>query len=64
MKKSKSFDLSKYQKKPTEKPDMLTSSVYLSRDQVNFVRLKKINLSNLVRDVLDEVMNEDQKKGK
>lgn len=64
MKKSKSFDLSKYQKKPTEKPDMLTSSVYLSRDQVNFVRLKKINLSNLVRDVLDEVMNEDQRKGK
>jgi hypothetical protein len=56
MKKSRSFDLSKYQKKPTEKPDMVTSSVYLSRDQITFLKLKQINLSNLVRDIIDDIM--------
>jgi hypothetical protein len=56
MKKSRSFDLSKYQKKPTEKADMVTSSVYLSRDQITFLKLKQINLSNLVRDIIDDIM--------
>jgi hypothetical protein len=62
MKKSKSFDLSKYQKKPTEKPDMVTSSVYLSRDQVTFLKLKQINLSNLVRDIVDDIMAKERSK--
>jgi hypothetical protein len=62
MKKSKSFDLSKYQKKPTEKPDMVTSSVYLSRDQVTFLKLKQINLSNLVRDIVDDIMAKERGK--
>lgn len=56
------LDLEKYQKQNIEKLDVKPKSVGLEPKHLEFIKLFNINLSALVRDVLDKLMAEKEEK--
>lgn len=54
------LELEKYQKSNTEKLDATTSGVSIEKKHKLFLKKFKINLSALVRDVIDNLMREKE----
>lgn len=54
--KIKEINLEDYRRDVAEKLDAVTTSVHLDRRHMDFVRQNNINLSRLVRDVIDQIM--------
>jgi hypothetical protein len=52
--------LQRYIKSQGTKVEMKTTSINLETTQYNFVKLKNINLSKILRDFIQELMDEDK----
>lgn len=55
------LDLKKYQKQNTEKLDAVGTSVSIERPHKEFIETNNINLSALVRDVIDGLIAQQNK---
>lgn len=57
--------LKKYVKVAPSKSELQTTSITLAKRHVDFVRKANLNLSHLIRDVIDQIIkDEESKKGK
>ena len=59
-----SVDLADYRKETTEKIDAVTTSLNLERKHLDFLRKNNLNLSRLVRDFLNSLINGGIQNGK
>lgn len=50
------INLDDYRRETADKLDAVTTSVHLDRKHMDFIRQNNINLSRLVRDVIDKIM--------
>lgn len=57
-------NLEKYLKKQLDKAETKVTSVAILIPQYEFVQLHKLNLSDMVRDMLDDMMQDAASKGK
>jgi hypothetical protein len=53
-------NLKDYIKDNAEKIDSVTTSIQLTRDQLEFCKKLNLNLSKLVRDYLDQIIEENK----
>ena len=57
-------DIKTYIKTAPNKTESVTTGVNIKKQHRDFIQTNKLNLSEIVRDVLDELMKQDQIKTK
>jgi hypothetical protein len=58
----KKINLSDYKKNRVDKLDSVTTGINLERKQLEFIQANNVNLSALVRDIIEALITEDIEK--
>lgn len=56
------IDIQEYEKTDVQRVPMTSTSVWLRKTQLKFVQEKNLNLSKIVRDVIESLIKQERKK--